>query len=313
MIPNEKKSEIFISLAVLPNRLYVCAHTLSSHYNHNNSYSPKVSGAMLNTPSIAEARALLLKTPALSVGICIFSVLFNLFLSKDSKTLVLYPGTPLKLDLNTVSFYIFPHVNWIHLFVNLISLFPLLSVFERENGTIHTGITLNLLAVVTAIAYCIPGLLLYPEEGVAGLLAIFFSFLTYFCQKERAVTPVIFLFKIARHEVSVPTEYFQFVNLFVIAILIPSTSFFGHLAGIGAGYLLAFDYLRVLYPPLRIVQLIEVKLSGLILLINQIVNFILEEDALVKRGNGYSPILSTDLEASEEPQLYQPFERRVGE
>lgn len=268
---------------------------------------------MVKLPTFEEAQQLLLKTPALSVGLCIFSCLFYVCLDNNSTALVLYPDTPLKFDLNTISFYIFPHVNLIHLFINLISLFPLIAAFEKVNGTVYTGITLNLLAVLTAIMYCIPGLLLYPSDGVAGLLAIFFSFLTYFCQKEHSLTPVIFLFKVANHDISIPTEYFQFVNLFFIAVLIPSTSFFGHLAGIGAGYLLAHDYLKVLYPPLKTLLFIEDKFSGGISKLKLLVSFVSEEDAAVKRNGGYSPLLFTDLESSSEPQVYQPFERRVGE
>lgn len=268
---------------------------------------------MIKIPTFEESQQLLLKTPALSIGLCIFSFLFYMCLDKGSTTLVLYPDTPLKFDLNTISFYIFPHVNFIHLFVNLISLFPLISAFERANGTVYTGITLNLLAVLTAIMYCIPGLLLYPKDGVAGLLAIVFSFLTYFCQKEHTLTPVIFLMRVANHDVSIPTEYFQFVNLFVIAVLIPSTSFFGHLAGIGAGYLLAYDYLKVLYPPLKALLYIEDKLSSGISKLKLLVDFVSEEDAIVKRSGSYSAILFTDLESTSEPQVYQPFERRVGE
>lgn len=264
-------------------------------------------------PTFEEAQQVLLKTPALSVGLCIFSFLFYLCLDKTSTALVLYPDTPLKLDLNTLSFYIFPHVNLVHLFVNLISLFPLISAFEKANGTVYTGVTLNLLAVLTAIMYCVPGLLLYPNDGVAGLLAVVFSFLTYFCQKEHNLTPVICLFKVANNDISVPTEYFQFVNLFLIAILIPSTSFFGHLAGIGAGYLLAYDYLRVLYPPLKALLFIENKLSTGISKLKFIVDFVSEEDAVVRRSGSYTPLMSSDIESSTEPQVYQPFERRVGE
>lgn len=267
---------------------------------------------MSTIPTLRELQQKLNKTPALSIGICIFGALFHLLLS-DPSNLILYPDSPLNVNLNAISFYIFPHINWIHLIVNLISLFPLLSSFEKTNGTIYTGITLNLLAVVTALLYCIPGLLLYPKDGVAGLLGIVFSLLTYFCQKECTLTPVIFLFKVAGREISIPTEYFQFLNLFLIAIFIPSASFFGHLAGIGVGYLLAFDYLRVLYPPLKAVVFIETKLACPILFLKSVVDFVSEEDAVVKRGGSYIPILSYDVESATEPQPYQPFERRVGE
>lgn len=261
----------------------------------------------------AEALNILNKTPALSIGLCIFAFLFYLARPAESKALILYPDSPLELNLNAISLYIFPHVNWIHLLLNLISLFPLLSAFEKVNGTIRTGITLNLLAVITALLYCIPGLLLYPQDGVAGLLGLVFSFLTYFCQKEYTTMPSIFLFKIAEYEVSVPTQYFPFVNLFLIALILPSSSFFGHLAGIGAGYLLVFNYIDILFPPLTVLLYIESKLSIGISKLKLLVDFVSEEDAVVSRGNAYAPLFSRDLEASSDSLLYQNFERRVGE
>lgn len=284
-----------------------------SIFHYINEYIAAHENKMWKAPTYSELKERLLQTPALSVGILIFAVLFNALLPKDSTALVLYPDSPLKLNLNALSFYIFPHVNWIHLLVNLFSLFPLLSAFEKANGTVRTGVTLNLLAVVTALMYCIPGLLLYPKAGVAGLLGIVFSLLTYFCQKEHAVTPVILLFKVAGRDVSIPTEYFQFVALFLTAVIIPSTSFFGHLAGIGAGYLLAFGYIEVLYPPLKVILFIEKKLAPGIAKLKLLVDFVSEDDAVVLRGNAYSPMFTNDIEApASEPQTYESFERRLG-
>lgn len=288
----------------------------TSHHNTTQSKDAQTCQFSLNmishfTPS--EALQLLKRTPALSVGLCIFAVLFYMALPADSTALVLYPDAPLKLNLNAISFYIFPHSNWIHLIVNLVSLFPLLSAFEKVQGTIRTGVTLNLLAVITALLYCIPGLILYPQDGVAGLLGIVFSFLTYFCEREHTTTPSIFLFKVAEREVSVPTQYFPFINLFLLALLIPSSSFFGHLAGIGVGYLLAFNYIEVLFPPLKALLFIESKLAVGIEKLKLLVDFVSEEDAVVSRGTAYAPLFSKDLEATSESLLYQNFERRVGE
>ena len=40
-----------------------------------------------------------------------------------------------------------------------------LAVFETRNGTIHTGVTLNLLTVIAALQYCIVGLIFILIPG----------------------------------------------------------------------------------------------------------------------------------------------------
>lgn len=268
---------------------------------------------MLSVPPFQAWPAILKATPALSVGICIFSFLFFWIYPSDSTALLLVPTAPLDFNLNAISFYIFPHVNIVHLVLNLVSLFPLLLRFEKTHGTVYTGITLNLLAVVTALAYCLVGLVLFPYDAVAGLLGIVFSFLAYYCYKEHIQRPVLHTFKVGGTEIPIPTLYFPFLNLFIIALIIPSTSFFGHLAGLGAGYLLAMDYLKVLYPPSKVVLFIEKHLAPGIAQLKKIVDFVSEEDAVNERGVSYRPILVRDIElVGAEPQLYEPFERRLG-
>ncbi|OBA22070.1 hypothetical protein METBIDRAFT_38836 [Metschnikowia bicuspidata var. bicuspidata NRRL YB-4993] len=267
---------------------------------------------IVEIPDRTKAQQILKTTPALSVGLIIFAVLFYVVYPASSTALVLYPSAPIEFNLNAISFYIFPHANFLHLAVNLVALFPLISRYERANGTVNTGITLNLLAVAAALPYCLVGLFLYPENGVAGLLGICFSFLTYYCQKEYAQTPVLYQFTVAGRDVQIPTEYFPFINLFVIAFLVPSTSFFGHLAGIGAGYLLAMGYLKVLYPPLKVVLFIERKLASGIDQLKRLVDFISEEDAVEERGVAYRPLFLADLElVTPVSQVHESFERRV--
>ncbi|GEQ72825.1 hypothetical protein JCM33374_g6513 [Metschnikowia sp. JCM 33374] len=267
---------------------------------------------MIELPDFKKAQDTLKVTPALSVGICIFSVLFYAVYPTGSPALVLYPWSPLKFNLNAMSFYIFPHANLVHLAFNLIALFPLISRFEKANGTVNTGITLNLLAMATALPYCVVGLLLFPVSGVAGLSGICFSFLTYYCHKERESTPVLYRFTVSQREIVIHTKYFPFINLIIIAVLVPSTSFFGHLAGIGAGYLLALGYLKFLYPPSKVVLFIEGKLAPGINHLKKIVDFISEEDAVAERGVSYTPLFSTDLESAVPTvQANESFERRV--
>lgn len=253
-------------------------------------------------------------TPALSVGIIIFSLIFYALYPTDSTALVLLPSSPIDLNLNAISFYIFPHVNLFHLILNLVALFPLLSRYEASHGTVYTGVTLNLLAVVTALQYCLVGLLLYPTDAVGGLSGICFSLLTYFCYKEHESNPVIMSLHVAGSQIQVPTLYFPFFNLFLIALVIPSTSFFGHLAAIGAGYLLALGKLSVLYPPTKILLAIETFLAGGIAKLQGLVLYIREEDAINMRSVAYAPILSEDLELNNSGAGTETegFSRRLG-
>lgn len=257
--------------------------------------------------------ALLRATPALSVGICIFAGLFYVLYPAGSTALLLVPSAPLELNLNALSFYIFPHLNVVHLLLNLVALFPLLSRFEKTHGTVYTGITLNLLAVLTALLYCAAGLLLYPYDAVAGLLGIVFSLLTYYCYKEHVQHPVLYTLRALGREIPIPTIYFPFLNLFIVALWIPSTSFFGHLAAIGVGYLLAMEYLHKLYPPAKAVLFIEKHLAPGIRQLKRLVDFVSEEDAVNERGVTYRSVLGADVElVGAEPQVYESFERRLG-
>lgn len=272
--------------------------------------------ANIDIPTPEQLVQKLKSTPALSVGIIIFSFLFYAVYPSDSTALILTPWAPYDLNLNALSFYIFPHVNLVHLALNLFALFPLLSRYEAKHGTVYTGVTLNVVAVVTALQYCLVGMLLWPNQAVGGLLGECFTFLTYYCFKEHVTTPVLYTFKVNGREALIPTLYFPFLNLFLIAVLMPLTSFFGHLAGIGAGYLLATDKINFMFPPLKVILFIEKKLAPGIEKLQRLVNYVKEEDAVNERGVSYQPIFSSDLELNtaegQSTQTYEPFERRLG-
>lgn len=272
--------------------------------------------ASLEIPTLGQLRQKLKATPALSVGIIIFSILFYLVYPVDSDALLLSPWSPYELNLNAISFYIFPHVNVIHLGLNLFCLFPLLVRYEKTHGTVYTGVTLNIIAVVTAIQYCLVGMLLYPNQLAGGLLGECFSFLTYYCSKEHAAMPVIYTFKYNGREILIPTLYFPFINLVVITILMPGASFFGHLAGIGTGYLLASGYINFMFPPQKAILFIEKHLAPGITKLQLLVYYLREEDAISERGLSYRPIFVGDLESTSalppNAQAYEPVNRRLG-
>lgn len=251
--------------------------------------------------------------PAFTVGFTIFAIGFFGFYPKDSDTVVLDPHAPLNLNLNAISFYIFPHLNVLHLLLNLVSLAPLLARYERTHGTIYTGVTMNILAVVAALQYCLVGLLLYPTQHVAGLLGIVFSLLSFYCYKEHFTHPSVYTFRTRGNEFPIPTLYLPFLYLCFVAFLFPNSSFFGHLAGISAGFLLGMGKINFMFPPLKIILWIEHRLSVVINALHNIVIWTKEEDAVNERSVNYKPLLSADIEQGEPATAaYEGFERRLG-
>lgn len=61
--------------------------------------------------------------------------------------------------------------------------------------------------------------------------------------------------------VHVPTWTTPLLMVLVTAALIPSTSFLGHLCGVGTGYLFGLGYLKFIAPPEKILRWIEGKLN----------------------------------------------------
>lgn len=238
------------------------------------------------------------KYPALTVGLIPFTLILLIIDTISNQRLShyfsLYPYAPLNFELNRLSFYVLYHQNLIHWGFNIMALAGSMYHFEKSHGTVHTGITLNVLAVTAAIQYCFVGMILYKHTLVIGLSGIVFLFMVYFSVKEHEFTPVLFQ---CGRDFHVPTKYSPFITLIVLAVFIPGSSFWGHLAGISSGYLLAYGKLKIMYPPLKVIIFIETKLSRLISLLDGVVDFIHEEDALNLRSVAYKPIFSLDTEA----------------
>lgn len=203
--------------------------------------------------------------PALTIGLTIFLpflYILNFFISINDH-IALSPTDLFKLDLNRVSLYPLGHLSIFHVLMNVLALITPLSNFERRHGTVYTGVVLNLLAVSTAIPYCILGSVFIPNTKIIGASAWAFSFAGYFAYKESLIKPT---FQITPSH-SLPTLATPLIPLILIAIFVPGSSFFGHLFGLISGYALAYGYLAKLAPPSKVIEFIESKLDGLINLI----------------------------------------------
>lgn len=239
--------------------------------------------------------------PALSVGLPIFTLfLLIIDLHTDhslSTKFSYYPGAIFDFDLNRLSFYLLFHQNYFHWFLNVTSLWTIMSTYERINGTIYTGVTLNLLAVFTGIQYTIIGTILGEDAHVAGLSGVVFSFVAYTAYKEHFTSPTIYKINIAQQEIEIPTLLVPFIFLILGFVLTPGASHWGHACGISTGFLLGMGYMKVLFPPHNAIAFIEGKVTPLINLIDKIVTFIKETDSVHQRSSDYTPILGTPLEA----------------
>ena len=237
--------------------------------------------------------------PALTVGLPVFTFVLVLidFVTGNavSNAFALYAGAIFKLELNRISMYPLAHTGIFHWFVNVISLSPLLARFEKVHGTVYTGITLNLLAVSTALIYSLLAGIISPSTRVEGLSAICFLFLEFYALKEQSYYPIAFQWG---DRYRLPTKYSAFVVLIITFILVPNSSLLGHLAGIGSGYLLAENYLKILYPPRKVILFIEDKLELLIAKLLPIVVYYREDLAADTRTVAYVPLFGSDAEAS---------------
>ncbi|ESW97556.1 putative membrane protein [Ogataea parapolymorpha DL-1] len=217
------------------------------------------------------------RAPALSTGLCVFLVLVYLYSIANPAILdkwSLTPWTLYNLELSRLTTYPLVHANFVHLLFNVVSLYGPLCQFEVQNGTVHTAIVLNFLATCVAIPYCLCGMLFFPTTSVLGASGWGFSMLSYYyyLQAQTAENTRIYT-------VDVPTTMIPFILLLVVGVLVPSSSFIGHLFAILAGYALGYGYLKhFTNPPFRIVERVESALAGVIGRLPPQIHYIREQD-----------------------------------
>lgn len=249
--------------------------------------------------------------PALTVGFPIFTfilVILDKFAGGGiSNLLVLIPSVGPLLDLlNRLLFFQCVHKGLGHWLCNMFGLFTPMMLFERRNGTVFTGITLNLLAMFTGILYWLIGQVFYRNVGVLGSLGYVFSFFTYTCWQESQFIPVFRNFVVGHTNVEIPTALLPVIVLVVWTIiswvLDLNSSFMGHALATGLGYALAMGHIKKAYPPLKVVLFIESKVGRGIDMLAPLVTYYREDVSVEDRGRTYTPIFAVDIEAT--PQLF---------
>ncbi|CAP49272.1 uncharacterized protein PODANS_5_5980 [Podospora anserina S mat+] len=152
----------------------------------------------------------------------------------------------------------FIHLNIFHAVMNILALTPLMERFEAEYGT------LNCLALFFGPLTTIPAFLYIGLEkfvfgnnvAVMGASMWVFLLLGVEAVKTYKVNPN---FVIGTY--SIPTWTTPIGVLFAMAVLVPSSSFWGHAAGLVIGYGAGLGYVKFLAPPEKILRWIEGKLN----------------------------------------------------
>ncbi|KAK9462777.1 uncharacterized protein V1516DRAFT_671093 [Lipomyces oligophaga] len=182
--------------------------------------------------------------------------------------LLLYPDFPNSLALDparilTGSIYrllTYPlvHQGLVHLVFNVFALVPVLSSFEEETGTVGTAGALLLFTLIPAVLYVFSSFLLnaasVPTLGASGWV---FSLMAYFALKDQALRPSIYF----TPTIHIPTWTTPIITLLVIAVLLPGSSFLGHLFGLVVGYLYGLGYLNSARLPPLVINKLESHLA----------------------------------------------------
>lgn len=241
---------------------------------------------------------------ALTTGLLIFlTVLFGISQvnSSFSDLFVLHADSLFKLDMGRLSTYPLMHMSLFHLVCNALAIVGPLNNFESTHGTVHTGVVLNLSAVIAAIIYCVASRVLDLNHSVLGASGWCFTFITYMSVQESKLYPQFQLSRIIPVvSYSIPTQLTPVFLLFFTAVVFFRSSFLGHAAGMLVGYFIGYfeNYFNILVPPLWIIDKIENVADPLIRLIP--FNIAYYRDAEVDREEEYrsyfpgqAPILPT--------------------
>ncbi|KAK4240745.1 rhomboid protein 2 [Achaetomium macrosporum] len=154
--------------------------------------------------------------------------------------------------------YPFIHLNVFHLVFNLLALTPMVERFENEYGTL-TSLALFLGPFSTFPAFLYVGM----EKWVFGLnTAVMGASIWFFLLAGiEAIRTYRANPRLVIAGQSIPTWTTPLAILLAIAVLVPSSSGFGHLCGLVVGYMCGLGYLKYLAPPEWALRWIEKKLN----------------------------------------------------
>ncbi|PHH56260.1 Rhomboid protein 2 [Ceratocystis fimbriata CBS 114723] len=162
--------------------------------------------------------------------------------------------------LNT---YPIVHLSVLHLLGNVFTLTPLMERFELEYGTLTTlAMFAGPLATLPAFLYIfIERVLLRGATPIAGASIWVFLLIAMEATKTARTNPHFML-----GPYKIPTWTTPLGGLVVVAALVPSSSFLGHVCGVAVGYICGMGYIKYLAPPERILRWVESKLNLLAIL-----------------------------------------------
>lgn len=169
----------------------------------------------------------------------------------------------LNYDPSSLNTFPLIHISIFHLFFNLIVLYYPLSEFEASHGSLHTAIILNTLGAVTGIAYTIINFIFVYlnladatilDSHILGSSGWVFTFLTVDSCYKSINYPTTNLY----NSYNIPTIFIPLFYLVISTILIPSSSFLGHLISIICGFLIFKNIFSLItIPPFNILDKIE--------------------------------------------------------
>lgn len=203
--------------------------------------------------------------PVITSGIILFLIFAYIFSHINTSLLhswALSPNLLFARELHRLNTYPLVHANFLHLFFNLIVLYTPLAEFEITHGSLHTAIVVNTLGAVTGIAYSITTYILIQlklesidalDKMILGSSGFVFAFLTVLSCKKSQIQPNTQIFAY-----SIPTVFIPLVYLVISAILVPNSSFLGHLISIIIGVLIHHGiFALITIPPFQILHKIE--------------------------------------------------------
>ncbi|CAI6095444.1 hypothetical protein V2G26_015121 [Clonostachys chloroleuca] len=175
----------------------------------------------------------------------------------------LIPSEVSLLAAHRLTTYPLIHLNVFHAALNVIALAPLLERFEYEYGTLNTvALFFGPLTSFPGLLYLFfESLILRSNNAIMGASIWVFLLLGMEAIKTYKTNPYLV---IGTHHI--PTWTTPLLMVFVIAVLMPSTSLLGHLCGIAIGYFAGLGYVKYLTPPEGILRAVESRLNLLAIL-----------------------------------------------